>query len=275
MKKLISTILCAAMIISGASALVSCNKADDTSTTTADAAKTTAATTTATVTTTKAPDDPVTPPTTEPKTTTVEPELILGDQEWHYKVFSCPYSATGPNGVYDEDLDEFEAYFRDKSWDHDAANIPDGLIDEMKEWPTAAAPFGDGDSYVDHSDIGWTGDNHGLIIYTTFKIDDLAAFKNAYDTIEIFTWFDNTPTFYLNGKLIFRMDTNCTANPADWVDSVTLLDLSDNEYAGEGIESNADLIDLLVEGENTFVIVLKDAWGGRELQFDMNGAKSE
>lgn len=274
MKKLISTILCAALIIGGASVLASCNKADDTSTTTAEAKKTTATTTVTNVTTTKAPDDPVTPPT-EPQTPTVAPELILADQEWHYKVFSCPYSSTGPNGVYDESLDEFEAYFRDKSWDHDAANIPDGLIDEMKSWPTAAAPFGDGDSYADHSDIGWTGDNHGLIVYTTFKIDDLEAFKSAYDTIEIYTWYDNTPTFYLNGKLIFRMDTNCTANPADWVDGATLLDLEDNEFAGEGIESNADLIDLLVEGENTFVITMKDAWGGRELQFDMNGAKSE
>lgn len=275
MKKLISTILCAAMIISGATLLCSCSNEKEPEITTEQAAATTQA---PSATTTKKPEvttDPVTPPTDTP-TPTVNAELITAEQEWHYKVFACPYSSTGPNGVYDEDRDEFEAFFRDHSWDHDAATLPEGLIDEMKAWPTAAAPFGDADSSVTHSDIGWSGDNHGLIVYTTFNIENLEEFKKTYNFLEIYTWFDNSPTFYLNGKLFFRMDTNVTANPADWVDSQVILELDEGElhadWTPDGINGNADVMDLLVEGENTFVAILKDAWGGRELQLEMSGS---
>lgn len=276
MKKIISTILCAAMIISGATLLCSCGDEKEPETTTKAPAATMQV---PAATTTKKPETTTTPtpdPTSEPTTPTVNSQLILGDQEWHYKVFSCPYSSTGPNGVYDEDLDEFEKFFGEHSWDHEAANLPEGLIDEMKAWPTAAAPFGDADSSVTHSDIGWSGDNHGLIVYTTFNIENLEEFKKAYNFLEIFTWFDNSPSFYLNGRLFFRMDTNVTANPADWVDAQTVLELDDGELHAEwtpdGINGNADVMDLLVEGENTFVAVLKDAWGGRELQLEMYGS---
>lgn len=273
MKKIISTILCAAMIISGATVLCSCGDEKEPVTTTAPAA-TTQAPTAITTKKSETTKTPAAPPSSDP-TPTVDPALISFEQEWHYKVFSCPYNSTGPNGVYVEDLDEFELFFGEHSWDHEAANIPDGLIDEMKKWPTAAAPFGDRDSTVTHSDIGWSGDNHGLILCTTFNIENLDEFKKAYNFLEIYTWFDNTPSFYLNGRLFYRMDSNLTGDPGDWIDSQTVLEIDEGEFFAEwtpdGINGNANVMDLLVDGENTFVAVLKDAWGGREFQFELSG----
>ena len=69
-------------------------------------------------------------------------------------------------------------------------------------------------------------------------------------------------------------DTGLTGNPGDRVDSITYFDFDSpkfSDYIPEGITSYADLIDLPVEGENTFVATLKDAWGGRMFCLELAG----
>ena len=273
MKKILSVILCITMLMSLAAAFTSCTDNNAVETT---AGKTEAPATTTTAKITTADDK-------KPDVTTVDdggeeiPDSVMiispDEQEWHYKVFLCPYSSTAQNGTYDAEQDEFEKFYVDHSWEHDAEDLPNGLIDEMKEWPTAVGPFGDADSGVEHTDIGWTDDNHGLMLYTTFTIDNLEEFKKNYANLEIWVWFDNTPTFYLNGKLIYHMDTEVTGNPADWVDGITFLDPEDmkfEDYFAEDITTANDIFNYLVEGENTLVVTLKDAWGGRKFDFEMS-----
>ncbi len=273
MKKVLSVILCIAMFMSLAAMFTSCsnNSADTTTAEGTEAPTTTTADAKTTTAEIKKPD--VT--TADGSTVEIPESLTLiapYEQEWHYKVFFCPYSSTAAGGTYDAEQDEFEKFYLDHSWEHDADDLPNGLIDEMKEWPTVVGPFGDRDTGVDHADIGWTGDNHGLMLYTTFNIDNLEEFKKNYANFEIWVWFDNTPTFYLNGKKIFRMDTNCTGNPGDWVDTITFIDPEDVKYAeyfADDITTANDIFSYLVEGENTLVVTLKDAWGGREFDLEM------
>lgn len=270
MKKIVALFLSVTMMLGTATALCSCKKGDTTPTTAASAES--------------KPSDSVTTakPTTSSVTTSQPLEskpdadgcLIEIESEWHYKVFAAPYNSTGPNGSYPEDTDEFAAFLRDHNWEPGALTLPEGIIDEMKDWQVAAAPFGDCDAGYDNSDIGWSDDNHGLIVYTTFVIEDLAEFRKNFNSLEIYTWFDNTPSFYLNGKLFFHKDTGLTGNPGDWVDGITYFDFDSpkfSDYVPEGITSYADLIDLLVEGENTFVATLKDAWGGRMFCLELAG----
>lgn len=162
--------------------------------------------------------------------------------EWHYSVFACPYTDGEGNidggtagGFFDEATDEMAAFI---------AENPNFMTDTelLSSWDTANGAFGN-----IMEDIGWTGSNHGLILYKTFTVEDL----NDALTCDSFIWncaYDNAIHTYLNGTEVYVDDGECVAT--DWADGEWVLD--------------KDLVSsLLVEGENYFVVTIKDAWGGR------------
>lgn len=162
--------------------------------------------------------------------------------DWHYSVFACPYTdgegtidGEAAGGFFDEATDEMAAFI--------AAN-PNFMTDTatLSGWETANGPF---QNVME--DIGWTGSNHGLILYKTFTVEDLEDVRSA----DSFIWdcaYDNAIHTYLNGTEVYVDDGECVI--ADWND-------------GEWILDHAQVADLLVEGENYFVVTIKDAWGGR------------
>lgn len=163
--------------------------------------------------------------------------------EWHYSVFACPYTdgegtvdGSAAGGYFDEATDEMAAFL--------AAN-PNFMTDTalLSTWETASGPFS---SIME--DIGWTGSNHGLILYKTFTVENLEEVL-ACDN---FIWdcaYDNAIHTYLNGVEVYVDDGECVAT--DWND-------------GEWVLDKTQVSDLLVEGENYFVVTIKDAWGGRD-----------
>lgn len=164
--------------------------------------------------------------------------------EWHYTVLACPYTdgegtAEGSvaGGYFDEATDEMAKFIADN---------PNFMTDTalLETWPTEKGPFG---SSATMEATGWTGSNHGLILYKTFTVDDLAKATACDD----FVWdcaYDNAIHVYLNGTEVYTDDGECVS--ADWADGQFTLD--------------HDLVSsLLVEGENYFVVTIKDAWGGR------------
>ena len=115
----------------------------------------------------------------------------------------------------------------------------------LSSWPTAKAPFG-----AAAEEIGWTGSNHGLILYKSFEVTDLEKLKTA-DYFDWYCLYDNTIYVYLNGTEIFVDDGNCVEQ--DWNGGMTHYELDTATIAG-----------LLKEGENCIVVTIKDAWGGRD-----------
>lgn len=165
--------------------------------------------------------------------------------EWHYKVFYCPYTdgngeidGSAPGGYYDEATDEMAKFI---------AENPNFTTDAemLKSWPTAKSPF----SAV-AEEIGWTGSNHGLILYRTIEITDVEKLKTA-DYFDWYCFYDNTIHVYLNGTEIFVDDGNCVAQ--DWNGGLTHYELD-----------TATVAELFKQGENHLVVTIKDAWGGRE-----------
>ncbi len=165
--------------------------------------------------------------------------------EWHYQVFACPY--TDGNGVIDggaaggfyAEADDMMAKF--------IADNPNFTTDTalLSSWPTANAPF----SAV-MNDIGWTGSNHGLILYKSFTVTDLEKLKTA-DYFDWYCLYDNAIHVYLNGIEIYTDDGECVVQ--DWNGGMTHYELDTATIAG-----------LLKEGENCIVVTIKDAWGGRD-----------
>ncbi len=165
--------------------------------------------------------------------------------EWHYTVLSAPYTdsegtlegTATPGGYFDEATDEMAKFIADN---------PNFMTDTalLETWPTANGPFG---SSATMEAIGWTGSNHGLILYKTFTVEDLTK-VSACDN---FLWdcaYDNAIHVYLNGTEVYTDDGECVTQ--DWQDGQFTLD-------------TATISSLLVEGENYFVVTIKDAWGGR------------
>ncbi|MGM9680876.1 MAG: hypothetical protein ACI3XR_05170 [Eubacteriales bacterium] len=274
MKRKASLMLAALMIVSMTATLASCGgdtpettTGSDTTTTTSSVTTTSSATTTSNVVA-----DPSTP-TSGGLLPTGDTPLVEADSEYAYKVFYCPYSASGPNGTYDETQDELVEYMSGFGWTMGDDTIPDAAMDDIKSWTDKAnGPFGDcnvsGYGYT-NADIGWTDQNHGLMLYTTFTIDNLEEFKNAYEDLYMVMWYDNTPSIYINGTLIFYKNTNLTGDPKDWTDGDTFKDVWPEDEEGYLTDATQDMLSLLVEGENTVVIILKDAWGGRECCFEL------
>lgn len=115
------------------------------------------------------------------------------------------------------------------------------------------APYGDRVT-GQNSNIGWgTGedtDPHGLFLRKTFTVSDPADYKNGKWLIN--TFYDNTIYIYINGQLVYSHDAN--GGNGDWTEGYAVFELANVE-------------NLLVSGENTVAISLKDGWGGRE--FDL------
>lgn len=274
MKRKVSLLLAALMIVSMTATLASCggNQAETTTeggTTTSAASSTTSSAKSPNPT---VPSNPTTPESTNGPLYTGDLPLVEADNEYAYKVFNCPYSSTGAGGTYDAEQDELLQYMSQYAWATDDLTIPDAAMEDIKSWTDkVTGPFGDCNVSAygySNADIGWTDQNHGLMVYTTFTIDNLEEFKATYEDLYMVFWYDNTPSVYINGTLVFHMDTECTGNPGDWVDTFTDV-IPDDDEDERFTEASRDMLSLLVEGENNVVIILKDAWGGRECCFEL------
>lgn len=166
-------------------------------------------------------------------------------EEWHYGVFACPYTdgegtvdGSVSGGFYAEEDDMMAKFI---------AGNPNFTTDTalLSSWPTAKAPFA-----AVMEDIGWTGSNHGLILYKTFTVSDLNKVKTA-DYFDWYCLYDNAIHVYLNGTEVYTDDGACVTQ--DWNGGLTHYQLDTAAIAG-----------LLKEGENYFVVTIKDAWGGRD-----------
>lgn len=173
--------------------------------------------------------------------------VLFFDQgtEWHYQVFACPYTDGEGNidgsvagGYYAEEDDMMAKFIKEN---------PNFTTDTalLSSWPTAKAPF----SAV-MNEIGWTGSNHGLILYKSFEVTDLEKLKTA-DYFDWYCLYDNAIHVYLNGTEIFVDDGECVVQ--DWNGGMTHYELDTATIAG-----------LLKQGENHIVVTIKDAWGGRD-----------
>lgn len=248
MKRILSLLLAGMMVLG----MASCTSGEANSTTTAGA--TTEATTTRRVITTP-------PPISEDKPSDLEDWTLLElASDWHYKIFKCPYTDAEGNpkgdagGVFLYDTDEMAQWMNEKG--EEWYKNPD-VIAEMAAWDTKTAPMGDrydrlGDG---NSPIGWAGDYHGIVCYTTFELTaeqmELVGKAEAND-IYMNVFYDNAFYVYINGVPVFSHDAGGEAG--DWVDSMVFVDFE------EGI----DIRKILKEGTNEIVVTLKDCWGGRE-----------
>ena len=229
-----------------------------------------ATTTTTTTTTTKRKTDDI-PDIEIPEEKTL---LAEGESEWKYHVVEVSWVA-GEAGVMDYLQAEVHGFN-----DFVTAN-PTWMNVEFddSEWGSKAAPFGNRDSEANATAIGWTGDNHGLFLRTTFEItqEDLNDLSSESATLYAYTWYDNTCHMYLNGTEFFVHDDSHkyqagvagddkSLNVHDWVDAreVIFFDEYDDRYVYEG-----NVWDLLVVGENTLAVSLLDCWGDREFDFGL------
>ncbi|MBR4206233.1 MAG: hypothetical protein IKQ92_12225 [Clostridia bacterium] len=169
-------------------------------------------------------------------------DLIFVDQnqEWNYTVFYCPYidgegntDGLAPGGHFEPD----------EMADYIAAN-PNFMTDTAtaSSWAVGKAPMSSGAE-------GWTGSNHGLMLYKSFNVDSLDEIKAA-DEIDWFGDYDNAIHVWLNGVEIYTDDGKCAVR--DWqTNGVWALD--------------KDLVlTILKNGENCLFVTIKDAWGGRD-----------
>lgn len=278
MKRSVSLFLAALMVVS-MTALASCDKKEpDTTTGGNNASGNTTSDSTPSSSENK-PADSSKPAETDEDPGKVDPPedgtlyLVSTTAEYKYRVFECQYSASGAGGEYTtDDLADFMATY---SWELGDAKLPDEAKEAIYAFEdSAVGPFGDcnvsawnefDEPITNNPEVNWAGQNHGLICATTFTIDNLAEFKEKYSEVYVTFWYDNTPSVYLNGDLVMYLNTDCTGNPGDWVDSFMTLD----EDAAIYDVLEGTLMDHLVEGENTLVIIMKDAWGGRECCFEM------
>lgn len=286
MKKIASLLLAALMVAT----LASCGDSEETpagsSGASSDNGGSSAVTTTENTPASTSADPGNTPESTEGDTDTTPTTpaggstliLVSPTATYKYRVFSAPYSAGGAGGEYDPAADELADYMSGLGWNLGDAELPADALNDIKAFEDEAqGPFGDCDvsRYWDeneeplsnNADVDWAGDNHGLILYTTFNIENLEQFKEQYEELLVYFWYDNTPSVYLNGKLVLYRNTELTGNPGDWVDNFDLVDPGDVAFEPLGDDT---LMDRLVQGENTLVIVMKDAWGGRECCFEID-----
>ena len=268
MKKICSLLMTAALL---ATFLASCGKEPAATT---DAS--TAATTTVVTTNGLTQGTTVTPPSTNTPAiplgnngvddyTTETIQFVSRDGDWSYKVFSMTY--TGVDGDRENaatyDNDTMAEYMAGYNWELGAETLPQGVLDDVKNWDVSKGPFGDNGSYNEQP-IGFEGDNHGLMISTTFHIEDLEELKADYNYFNVYSHYDNTFALYVNGTLVYRHFTADTGKP-DWTSKVERLNSYYRNISGVYFIGSAALMDLLVEGENTIFVMVKDAWGGRVL----------
>jgi Periplasmic protein TonB, links inner and outer membranes len=169
-------------------------------------------------------------------------DLTFFDQgsEWHYTVFTAPYIDGNGEAEGSAAGGHFEP---DGLADYIAAN-PNFMTDTATAaaWPTGKSPMSSGAE-------GWTGENHGLMLYTTFTVDSVADVKNC-DEFNLYGDYDNAIHVWLNGVEIYTDDGEAVNQ--DW------------QY---GINASLDkdlVLSTLKDGENYMIVTVKDAWGGRE-----------
>lgn len=160
--------------------------------------------------------------------------------DWQYTVFYAPYI----DGNGETDGGAAGGHFEpDEMADYIAAH-PDFMTDTATAsgWATGTAPMSSGAE-------GWTGSNHGLMLYKSFNVDSVDAVKDC-DEFDWFGDYDNAIHVWLNGVEVYTDDGECVNQ--DWQ--------SNGNWA-----LDKDLIlSTLKDGENYFVVTIKDAWGGRD-----------
>ena len=176
------------------------------------------------------------------ETGSTKKDLTFFDQgsEWHYTVFTAPYIDGNGEAEGSAAGGHFEP---DGLADYIAAN-PNFMTDTATAaaWPTGKSPMSSGAA-------GWTGENHGLMLYTTFTVDSVADVKNC-DEFNLYGDYDNAIHVWLNGVEIYTDDGEAVNQ--DW------------QY---GINASLDkdlVLSTLKDGENYMIVTVKDAWGGRE-----------
>ncbi|MBR5367416.1 MAG: hypothetical protein IK132_14320, partial [Clostridia bacterium] len=169
-------------------------------------------------------------------------DLTFFDQgsEWHYTVFTAPYIDGNGEAEGSAAGGHFEP---DGLADYIAAN-PNFMTDTATAaaWPTGKSPMSSGAE-------GWTGENHGLMLYKAFNVDSVEALKSC-DEINLYGDYDNAIHVWLNGVEIYTDDGEAVNQ--DW------------QY---GINASLDkdlVLSTLKDGENYMIVTVKDAWGGRE-----------
>ena len=279
MKKLFSLVLSAVILTSAATLLASCSDNASAEDTTAATTAGTTVSTTATTTTTK-PDTAPAPETQDPNITTstgkdgvddyngVYHGLVYRDDEWSYKLFSMKY--TGADGDRENpatyENDTMAEYMDSHNWTMGAETVPQSVLDDVKNWTTSYGPFGDDGDY-NEVDIGFAGDNHGLIITQTFNIADVQELLEDFSRIQIKCHYDNTAAIYLNGTLVYRHFVGETNTP-DWTGNYENLSTYAEGVGAYYIGDDA-MRALLKDGDNTLMGMVKDGWGGRVLVLGM------
>ena len=161
-------------------------------------------------------------------------------EDWQYTVFYAPYIDGNGEAEGWAAGGHFEP---DEMADYIAAH-PDFMTDTATAsgWATGTAPMSSGAE-------GWTGSNHGLMLYKSFNVDSVDAVKGC-DEFDWFGDYDNAIHVWLNGVEVYTDDGECVNQ--DWQ--------SNGNWA-----LDKDLIlSTLKDGENYFVVTIKDAWGGRD-----------
>ena len=201
--------------------------------------------------------------------------LVEGESEWKYHTVEVIWESETSGAM------DYLHFVTNGFADFVTAN-PTWMAPEYddSEWGSKEAPFGDRILQANADAIGWTGDNHGLFLRTTFEVtqEDIDSLAAGDSTLYAYSWYDNTCYMYLNGTAIFVHDDSSkyqdgvagddkSLNVHDWQDAYVIIyfDEMEEHYVYEG-----DVWDLLVEGENTFAISLLDCWGGREFDLGLS-----
>lgn len=200
-------------------------------------------------------------------------QLVLVDNRgaWKYKLFSMVYTGEDGDrvnlGVFDPATDTMAQYMEKNGWEMGDKKMPDAVLEDVANWETSRGPFGDHGGDYHEVDIGFAGDNHGLMIFQSFEIVDLEEFLYSYQKLNLYCHYDNTVSIYLNGALVYRHSVDESGTP-DWNGSRELLNTYYKDVNAYYIGDEA-VMEMLVEGENTLFAMVKDAWGGRVLNLSL------
>lgn len=119
--------------------------------------------------------------------------------------------------------------------------------DASTKWKIGQTPFGDRTIDGIGWKTDWSGSRNAIILRRTFKVEEVAAFKNSPLCTRI--TYDDGIRIYLNGHELFY-DPN-------WVDTYVEFELC------------SDASEYLVEGENVLAVSLCNTAGGRQLDMSL------
>lgn len=197
--------------------------------------------------------------------------LVRRHGEWSYKLFSMKYTGADEDrenpATFDPETDTMAEYMRQHNWTMGDKSLPRSVLDDVASWEVVTGNFGDDGDY-EEVDIGFAGDNHGLMICTTFDIADLEEFRYTFKKVNLYSHYDNTVSIYLNGTLVYRHSIDESGTP-DWTGDYECLNTYYQEVNAYFIGDD-ELMNLLVQGQNTLFAMVKDGWGGRVLVLGMD-----